>query len=189
MKEYPILFSGEMIRAILDNRKNQTRRPIRVEWLRCLDLDEPDDMEKALKQSPYGQPGDRLWVREAWAHYIPISCRIKRTIYRVDYDGMKPMDASVKNGFTWKPSIHMPRWASRITLEITEVRVERLQDISLDDVRAEGFTMIEPGSIADKWELYKSAYQGLWDSIYSKRGYPFDSNLWVWVIGFKRINS
>lgn len=129
----------------------------------------------------FGQPGDRLWVRETWADYthnivsnngVGIASTT-RPIYRAD-------DDSSLYDVRWKPSIHMPRWASRITLEVTEVRVERVQEITEDDVLAEGIThefyMTEAARIGE--------YRDLWNHLNAKRGYGWDANPWVWVIRF-----
>jgi hypothetical protein len=132
---------------------------------------------------PYGYPEDgaRLWVREAWAQ--PWSKGEGRpVIYRSTYH--HPEEASASPG-PWRPSIFMPRWASRITLEITSVRVERLQDISLTDIEAEG----TPYSLVEGERPYGSRteqFQRLWDSINAARGYGWDANPWVWVLSFRR---
>jgi hypothetical protein len=204
MKERPILFSGPMVEAILEGRKTQTRRVIRVEWLRCLDLDEPDDVVKALQQCPYGKPedGDRLWVRETWGAIwpgdYPVPLRLCKIEYRADlpagntdYPGQWP--AKEAQGYDeapkWKPSIHMPRWASRLTLAITVVKVERLQDITLEDVKAEGIPgySFARGAISDKPPDPRWKYIELWNRLNAKCGYSWDSNPWVWVIEFKKI--
>ena len=153
MKERPILFSGEMVRAILDGRKTQTRRPVTVPWRgskrvapyepcyiendsELMARDRYGDWHRMVDyMHPYGIPGDRLWVRETWRQYDRRNececydfCYCPPTgtvIYRSDRD-----DDEVK----WRPSIHMPRWASRITLEVTDVRVEHVQEISAERV-------------------------------------------------------
>jgi hypothetical protein len=199
MKERPILFSGEMVRAILDGRKTMTRRVIkpqprfiessgRWEW--------PIPTSKIHKgcctsvvtasrewweylmpdQFPY-RPWDRLWVRETWQNnpYGGI-------VYRA---GSGIVNCA---GRGWRPSIFMPRWASRITLEITGVRVERVRDISESDAKAEGVT---PSIVGRDFDYlgYRAGFQSLWDSINSKRGYSWASNPWVWVVEFKRVTS
>lgn len=149
MKERPIIFSGPMVRAIRENRKKQTRRVMRAllpgdrNYINAASHDEW--ISRRLEQCPYGKPGDRLWVRETWVPTIPGSWRPlergeKMSVlyaydprYRADYPyGMDDYDGK------WRPSIHMPRKFSRITLEITDVRVERVQDISEADAIAEG---------------------------------------------------
>ncbi len=168
MSEKPILFSGEMIRAVLDGRKTQTRRVVKPQ---------PVGLWAAPGKSrcPYGQPGGRLWVRETFyperSHRGPVS-------YRATW----PRDDDPPDG-GWKPSIFMPRWASRITLEIVSVRVEQVQDISEDDARAEG---VDDGTGQTR-PLHPYWFRALWDSINSKRGYGWEKNPWVWVVAFRRV--
>lgn len=191
MKERPILFSSEMVRAILDGRKTQTRRVVRPQppeefgfaicdphGLCCwsADAEEGGDCFPSDNpmRCPYGQPGDRLWVRETWGYGEPREVNpgtiIATAVYRAD------PDATPNNG--WKPSIHMPRWAGRITLGIIAVRVERVSDISTEDAFDEG---ILQGAGA------RGRFRELWDSINSERGYPWESNPWVWVVEFRVI--
>lgn len=124
MKERPILFSGEMVRAILDGRKTQTRRIVKPQF-------EEKPSDNLMWHCPYGKPGDRLWVRETFKEH---QGRSDFAYYRADssaYDFTKKEKHQFEDneGISfWRPSIHMPRWASRITLEITNVRVERMQD-------------------------------------------------------------
>ena len=153
VKERPILFSAPMVRAILEGRKTVTRREVKKRpALDCLGAGyEPAFLTLPANADlcPYGKPGDRLWVRETWycdhfelmrgLYLKPDDLNVGEAIddgtliYAAD--GLNPYEADQP---IWKPSIHMPRWASRILLEITDVRVERLQDISLADIRAEG---------------------------------------------------
>ncbi len=212
MRERPILFSAPMVRAILDGRKPQTRRIIRDEWWRCLDPEDEDDRAQALTMCPYGVPGDRLWVRETWgpSYAQHVSSGRSRTlggtwgcpahpewracvVYRADGDMPQAPDGYETAG--WIPSIHMPRWVSRITLEITGVRVERLQEISEDDARAEGVTTSDiPVRINGELgtmhtfgpDAHRQAFRLLWDVINGKRA-AWASNPWVWVVGFKRV--
>ena len=157
MREHPIIFSGEMVRAILAERKAQTRRVIKPQPKGpCF-----------IGQGPYGQLGDRLWVKETFAGK-------KDVVYKAtNKDNIR---------YSWKSSIFMPRWASRITLEITDVRVERLQDITLDDIHAEG-SLIADEQGAAGW------YMDLWDFLNAKRGFGWETNPFVWVISFKRIEQ
>lgn len=184
MKERPILFSGSMVRAILDGRKTQTRRVV-TNARPYTATDNGIDILWATGslRCPYGQPGDRLWVRETWC------LRPEGYGYRADNN-------PDNNPLKWGPSIHMPRWASRITLEVTGVRVERVQDISEEDARAEGIraTRLSHGSVVyhtDSYptpNIYGSAQErfvNLWHSINTPRGYPWESNPWVWVVAFK----
>lgn len=188
MNERPILFKPEMIRAILDGRKTMTRRVIKdqdldARGLRFCNVKTGwEDWHGNPRRCPYGFPGDELWVRET------IKCVGEDDYGAVTYyvaDGtMTPIDTWI-----WKqnilPSIYMPRGASRIQLKITDVRVERLQDISLEDAFDEG---IEP---CHKFgcNCAIDGFAQLWDSINSKRGFDWNSNPWVWVISFERIEK
>lgn len=182
MKERPILFSASMVRAILEGRKTQTRRVVKripLEWLESgLHPDFVAFPENGL--SPYGQPGDRLWVRESWAYHPDFPESTHRAIYRAD--------PGVENDVPrWRPSIHMPRWASRINLEVTGVRVERLQEISESDAKAEGCSVPEiiyPDEPKEHYS-YAAAYKHLWESINGPGSW--DANPWVWVVEFRRI--
>lgn len=176
MKKRPILFNGEMVRAILAGRKTQTRRVVKPQphnpglqaWL--------EEVSDGFIRSPYGVPGDRLWVRETW-NCIETGIKTQRQ----DWVRYRATDGEE---LYWKPSIFMPRWASRITLTITGVRVERVQDISSDDCRAEGLT--PDSEISLLWrENIRDKYRDLWNSINAKRGYGWDTNPWVWVISFE----
>jgi hypothetical protein len=191
VKERPILFSGPMVHAILDGRKTQTRRAIKPQpdhWcimvgrtLRGGELHIPTyntEYPERIIPCPYGQPGDRLWVRETWFESNG-AVHHKAGYSQVDLDGKSDFPCTVK----WRPSIHMPRWASRITLEIVEVRVQRVQEISLSDIREEG---IEKGLLDVSYDM-KQNFITLWDSINAKRGFGWDKNPWVWAIEFKRI--
>lgn len=209
MKERPILFSAPMVRAILEGRKTQTRRIVRPQpdcfmggpgvtdnqgnqvdrfpcWTR------PRDAAVIAISCPYGQPGDRLWVRETWAYndVVPLVDRPPGDyIYRAALcRGVTRYDAR------WRSSIHMPRRASRITLEVTSIRVERLQDISEYGARAEGVVAVNDPE-GDCWTdgTYRTAFELLWGQINGfdgepKARAPWASNPWVWVIEFKRIS-
>mgnify|MGYP001451522500 CR=1 FL=1 len=193
MKETPILFSSEMVRAILDGRKTQTRRIINPQPKTIIKdprnrLPEAFwvDGEKWIK-CRYGQPGDRLWVRERFFcndyRYPkgPIN-ELKDALYYYA-DGI-PCFEGEESLIRWKPSIYMPRWASRITLEIDEIRVERVQDITEDDAMAEGCEklLMETRSALNN-------FMNLWNFINSKRGYGWDTNPWVWVVKFHRLED
>lgn len=181
-KERPILFSGPMVRAILDGRKTQTRRVCKVQWA------EPMPPERAAllvaHQCPYA-PGQRLWVRETWAHIggTDVSGWL---CYRADINKRQDTLTRVR---TWRPSIHMPRWVSRITLEVTGVRLERVQDISEADVAAEGCdnNPQEWNEDMNRYGVARSSFAALWDSINIARGYGWEGNPWVWVVEFKRV--
>lgn len=192
MTERPIIFSAPMIRALLDGRKTQTRRVVKgvpLEWFGSGFT--PEYVALADNSlCPYGQPGDQLWVRETW--HPETSDPDARAAYRADCD----YDTS---DCGWRPSIHMPRWASRILLRVTDVRVERLQAISEADAIAEGISELplqkqEPGAwwCADPLgnsslhcRTPRAAFCRLWESIYGAGSW--DANPWVWVIKFERV--
>lgn len=215
MREHPILFNGDMVRAILAGTKTQTRRPAPIKALSFTHHPEgliawavqfmkavkgvlasysggsfTEEVARSIIASqfcPFGQPGDRLWVRETWASH-PCGGTQRHDpgdghawgspIYRATFGAMlKP----TCEGFTpWRPSIHMPRWACRIVLEIVSVRVERVQEISEQDATAEGAN----------WDarMYPMSFyfKKLWDSVYAAKGQGWDANPWVWVVEFKR---
>jgi len=189
--ERPILLKDEMVRAILDGRKTQTRRVMKPQPEGGLDFTPfaPFGVVNG-KGNPlicrHGQPGDRLWVRETWQHLHNEGQKAEEfeqwqqnsidCFYLADESSPnnKPMSGR------WRPSIHMPRWASRITLEITDVRVERLQDISNEDAVAEGI-----GTPCDMRYAALDAFKPLWESINGHDSW--EANPWVWVIEFKRI--
>jgi hypothetical protein len=191
MKERPIIFSGDMVRVILDGRKTQTRRVIKPQpkIIHALYPDASIETERIFRRGdqrihcPYGIPGDRLWVRETF-------CHATLTGYDARKDGgdywYRATDEGLCDG-PWKPSIFMPRWASRILLEITEVRVERVQDISEKDAGAEGAWRTPAG--CSHYSIEPPEFETLWDSINAKRGYSWESNPWVWVISFRRIEG
>lgn len=193
VKERPILFSGEMVRAILEGRKTMTRRVMRIQpkyhpkwksWelaqiVKGQSFDWPEDMSAPFGISgfcPYGIPGDRLWVRETWAQGQRNG---KDTVlfYKASHE------KEVAEGIKWKPSIFMPRWASRIMLENTNIRVERLQEITASDVEREG-AITKNTDIRDALGIWIK----LWDSINGKK-YPWASNPWVWVIEFTQLKA
>ena len=180
MKERPILFSAPMVRALLAGTKTQTRRVLKQAQIRSAAMPEPE-WRSVLTLCPYGQPGDQLWVRERWAPrdgLTVINQQRTEVFYWADDEGKHWSDGP------WKPSIHMPRWASRITLEVTGVRVERLQDISERDAQAEGVVewAINGGSTA---ALCVDQYRDLWDSINGAGAW--ECNPFVWVVEFRRI--
>lgn len=201
MKERPILFSGPMVRAILEGRKTQTRRVIKPQPS-YQGYDGPPKLNSFGEFSypaqrgfkcPYGQPGDRLWVRETWNAWR--QCNLEYNEW--DTCGFAPSEIKERYGAVkleyaatsesvgpWRPSIHMPRWASRITLEIMSVRVERLQDVSEEDARAEGCEWSQ-WSFPNSTRPGKSAYRALWESIHGHGSW--DQNPWVWVVEFKEV--
>ncbi len=189
MKDRPILMSAPMVRAILDGTKTQTRRPVKslaLEWLQP-GMFTPEYV--AMPENglcPYGQPGDQLYVRETWARDDEDGA----LFYRADVGTGNEADDWQRNiddgasGYRWKPSIHMPRAASRITLEVTAVRVERLQDISEADAIAEG---IPRGGPENPDGIEKREYRALWERINGPGSW--EANPWVWVIEFKRLEN
>ena len=279
MKEKPILFSGPMVMAILENRKTKTRRlsgledlnaypgsllgdsqglgPLGYRGLKKSDLylkpsarrdfqknpgayhwflgenKDARELSPILIKCPYGGAGDRLWVKETWRilgwdedgdwciEYKDGSTRWFYSVQEVDEEAAVryweqctddcikakiPEDDAGYFSFSeanpcptrWRPSIFMPRWASRITLEITGVQVERLQEISRADILAEGIKQTEPdgfylaplAGVPDyPWTNAAPAFASLWNSINDKSGYGWDSNPFVWVIEFKKVES
>lgn len=223
VRERPILFSGEMVKALLDGRKTQTRRIIKPQPVKgdlilktqdALPADKrgmADDLFDAMVRHDlpphcrYGSPGDYLWVRETWqqSRLVRKGGGERFTVrkpapgigdlhYLADHyaghDGDEPP--------IWRSSIHMPRWASRITLEITEVRVQRLQDISEEDAQAEG---VEPGCLTcgenciDRGgcgccrPCYRESFCLLWNKINGPGSW--DANPWVWAVSFRPLAS
>lgn len=243
MSDHPILFSTEMVKAILAGRKTQTRRVVKFgksffrgvtgqvqthyEYKACYPLPSggfvfwSDQVGQAFSdcaykgetggyRCPYGEPGDRLWVRETWRaaeldsgldgvryaadnHFRPI----ENTPEAADAWGNAHFNKHGKpyKPLAWRPSIFMPRWASRITLEVVSIRVERLQDISEQDAQAEGAQHITPSAILSvpmPWERryepgYRLGFEKLWNSINEGRGFGWDVNPWVWVVEFKQV--
>lgn len=195
MKARPILFSPEMVRALLAGRKTQTRRVIaKPEYYGCLTGDCPHDHKDQCAEAMagfchYGAVGDLLYVREA--HYIigehPGAWSGSRwTHYRAD--ASNNLNDPAQWSGPWKPGIHMPRAASRLTLRVTDVRVQRLQEITWDDAIAEG---VQPGPRG--WQFGycepRSAFGSLWDSINAERGYGWNVNPWVWCLSFSVIKQ
>ncbi|OIR11009.1 hypothetical protein GALL_71800 [mine drainage metagenome] len=190
IKERPILFNAQMVRAILDGRKTQTRRivtnqPCDVKRVfmrnRMAYVENEHGVEVHLEACKFGQPGERLWVRETWRKLN------EKLLYRADYSATH---AANNGGVKWKPSIHMPRLASRILLEITGVRVERLQDIREEDAKAEGVaTQDYPTKTYKNWAdgMHRLLYKELWARINGPGSW--DANPWVWVIEFKVVKS
>lgn len=191
MKERPILFSAEMVNAIMSGRKTQTRRIVKPEpdsilngepyWnIGGLRLRETANNPLHCK---YGSIGDRLWVRETFWHNDEIP-GIDGCCYRADGEMPNHM---IDGGTKWKPSIFMPRWASRILLEITDIRVERLQDISESDAKAEGCRCNKDTCAETGYGNYRDSYRALWESINGKGSW--DTNPFVFAISFKRITQ
>jgi hypothetical protein len=181
VKERPILFSGPMVRAILDGSKTQTRRTFKGTTEHKGPYN-PAYMEAHQQANgwgsicPYGTPGDRLWVRETWAHERDgTGCPDDTGVL---YRATDPGWDDEGTGLRWRPSIFMPRIASRILLEITDVRVQRLQEISDEDARAEGYDR-RSHAFPREW------FALLWERIHGPGSW--DANPWVWAITFRRI--
>lgn len=217
MKERPILFSGPMVRAILDGRKTVTRRvmrtnhvgyrafyrwdgePFRRAMMRCLNETEPGS-SVFCEDNRIGVPGDRLWVREthaivpasAYWHDSTIPHRVHAdehgdpwwSVYREGWERSAPS--------RWRPSIHMPWWASRITLVVVDVRVERLHEINEEDARAEGIERLGGGwrDYLRDGEAYVTgvgSFASLWESINDPGSWV--ANPWVWRVEFRRLSD
>lgn len=200
----PILFNTEMVRAIMDGRKTCTRRVIKLPWEECPACKYVhneyiyDKMAENVycarcgcplepeRRSPY-QPGDILYVRETWMDYAGL------TMYKADCDIYR-LDSLNFAGFGWKPSIHMPKEAARIWLKVTNVRVERLQDITEDGAKAEGAIdnrgfIHSPENEYDRIYTAREHFIEIWDRTIKKSDlniYGWDANPWIWVIEFER---
>ena len=226
----PIIFNTDMVRAILDGKKTQARRALRLrskklrekgwpkqpidiipmpnpqnpngrEWVSLMIKgDKIEDNRGAVIKCFYGIAGDQLYVRERFAfheHYDHLAPSKVPDFAEVQYFAT---DEETMLRGKWRPSIYMPEWASRITLEIKDIRVERVQDISNDDAEAEGLSP----NCDHKYAEYNACtdcmntgwagppredFPQLWDSINLKRGYPWSENCWVWVVEFERIEK
>jgi hypothetical protein len=183
MKVIPILFGTEMVQAILKGRKLQTRRVVKHQSdANCFSAGHDWEMSDMLKRCPYGNVGDILYVRETWTRSLGY-------MYKADAPDVDT-DEKVK----WRPSIHMPKRASRIFLLVEAVEVERLQDITGDDAIAEGISRY-PASPIDGFKNYQyldqfcinpdESFESLWRSIYGPESW--EQNPWVWVIKFRPI--
>lgn len=215
VKDRPILFSAPMVRSILDGRKVQTRRVCKVqppstEYELATCVSTTGDKRNQGKQHwilrdgvnvldssqpyfscPYGKTGELLWVKETW---LP-RCNGTAALYRADYceTEMAGIAGMYSDNGRWRPSIFMPRWASRITLEITGVRVERLNEISEADAISEGLDHVPDGAaafgvkgLATSWRNDpREAFRALWQSINGPDSW--DANPWVWVLEFRRV--
>lgn len=209
-RERPILFSGPMVRAILEGRKTQTRRTLSPAvdcdswhydagdgvWFPW--VEKTESIPASAIRCPFGFTGDTLWVRETWT---PTTVK-ENCVYRADFrdrrgdfwDSIAEDDSDVR----WRPSIFMPRHFSRISLCVVSVRVERLQDISESDAKAEGIEFQDDEKEAwrgwrsfDETCLFETALESFregWDRINGKRA-PWSSNPWVWVVSFERIEG
>ncbi|WP_460197256.1 hypothetical protein [Klebsiella variicola] len=201
MTERGMIFNAEMVRAILDGRNTQTRRPIKWKQTRFTEIGEREDGSKwpwsedaehacdFWHPCPFGAVGDRIWVRETFSALEPGSYeQVKAQEWHCQdlryaaTDRLAKSDADIR-GYKWVPSIHMPRWASRILLEITDVRVERLKSISDGDAIREGCSTADMKS----GDCVADVFARLWASIYGAESW--NANPWVWVIEFKRVEG
>ena len=206
MTERPILFSGPMVRAILDGRKTVTRRLVkdaagafwdhpgylptvvdgRVRW-HCVDTGAEVGPGSPMPTSPYGVPGDRLWVKETFAERVDIDGKDPAQRARAKHylmfkaNGDDPRDPDNFHTWgRWRSPRYMPRWASRLTLDVVSVRVERLQAITEEDASREGVAAALLIGVT-----HRQAFADLWDSLNAKRA-PWASDPWVWRIEFRR---
>lgn len=215
MKERPILFSAPMVRALLCDAKTQTRRLVKPQplfegggcWFPAIGkvdalhyANENHWKKGAAEWCPYGAPGDRLWVKETHALYgDPNDAPNARPLV-----ACRATDEAKTAGVRWRPSIHMPRWASRLTLEVTGVRVERLQAITEADAKAEGVRKdygrsvpLEMSGFVEPWYNYEepdawvssaaASFASLWRSINGAESWA--ANPWVWVVSFRRVTN
>jgi hypothetical protein len=207
MRERPILLSGPLVRAILEGRKTQTRRPVKADGIAdavtghfypsigLAQFRRADGRDSLPLRCPYGVPGDQLWVRETW-HTDQPDLEAARAQHEdvmsaspIYYRESEVVRQNPHAGWRWRPSIHMPRWVSRINLEVTEVRVERLQAITEEDAKAEGLacdpTMPEGTDKRPTNRTRRGSFALLWDSIYAAA--PWHQSPWVWVVSFRRL--
>ena len=217
MKERPIIFNGDMVRAVLSGQKTQTRRPVKPQPI-FKDLASPPrwcwsgkghTVKWVDRISPlgmtgdchFGQPGDHLWVKETFYRYYPSETWPEpKALYKADGITLCDKDSEGKKQ-RWTPSTHMPRSLSRIILEITDIRVERVQNITSDGAIAEG--AYEVRKVGDdiahatwtmdgldwRYDTPREAFAATWDSLYAARGLGWDVNPWVWVVTFKRMEE
>lgn len=207
-KERPILFNGDMVRALLDGRKTQTRRVVKDQLPQhklAKDSASPsgyslinDCYDDYLLKCPYGKAGDVLYVRETFANIAGFGFDKdlfpNGYAYRADCRDIDSINIAKEYGVKWKPSIHMPKLASRIKLKITDIRVERLNDISEDDAKSEGLIPVEykgkSWAFDNSGKSYGSstgAFNALWQSINGKDSW--EQNPWVWVVEFRLLEN
>lgn len=212
MRETPILFSAPMVRALLADRKFQTRRVVKgqaLEWLQPGMLTPEFTAAAANGLSPYGYAGDRLWVRETWCEaFDENDQRYTPTRYHYRADGYEVVDVEDSERSPWRPSIHMPRAASRLTLEVTDVRIQRLQDLTERDavdegmppdagLRGEDDLMVQ--EVIRAHDAARGTFLGmpapvarfvlLWDALNGKQPgvTNWNANPWVWAVSFRRV--
>ena len=199
MTDHPLPLTAPEVRALLREAekpgtgKTQTRRVLKLngEQSRIYGIDEPEFQVRRTAKLPYA-PGDRICVKERWATVPRTAYRHDPSIPHIEHEDWWAIYAASfdRSPPSWKPSIHMPRWASRLTLTITDVRVQRVQEISEEDAKAEGVE-----SDSDGWRDYlmpstqccgnaRDSFHTLWDSLNAKRGYGWDANPWVCALTF-----
>lgn len=206
MSEHGIIFTGDSVRAILRGDKTQTRRVINPQPTYELQSDSTPDcghrewMWRECRlhswQCPYGKPGDLLWVKETWWQEYQIGFdeatnECGKPLHIAHYEPPKALDYG--RTVVKRSPLYMPRWASRITLRLTDVRVQRIQDITEEDAIAEGVVYTGPypmavaaGFIPIPADLARKEYKDLWNSINARRGHPWEKNDWVWALTFER---
>jgi hypothetical protein len=206
-KEYPLLLKPFLALKAATGIKTETRRVIKPEWSRCLDLDDPDDIVKAIAGNPYGQPGGILWVRETWRHdfinvhqgytavgisYKAGGCGINMDLREQDHRDRAKRE--MKHGSAWRPNIFMPRYYCRTTLRIKEVLVEKVRDIRTTAIIAEGLEIPDvdytvpddPRTLDYERDCYAYDLFGkTWDEINASRGFPWKDNPHVFVVKFE----
>jgi len=199
----PIIFSTPMVQAILEGRKTQTRRVIKINGYPITSPEESLELTKEgliyhsfCSMSGYYkllcQPGDILWVRETWCTHEDMADVFENQLrpgyyYKANEIGKEWVND--REIVKWRPSIFMPREAARIFLRVLNVRVERLHDITEEDAKAEGCIDGKSKDVL-KFDLTaRDVFAKLWNSINAKRGYRWETNPWVWVIEFERINK
>ncbi|KNZ70293.1 hypothetical protein Tfer_0853 [Thermincola ferriacetica] len=199
----PIIFKTDMVRAILDGRKTQTRRVVKINRQPITSPEEHLELSEegvtyysvnsmsGYYKPPY-QPGDILWVRETWAGNGYIDGK-QLFVYKADLDECGRIDSENLDeiDIKWRPAIHMPREAARLFLRVVDVRVERLQDITEEGAKAEGVVPFKKDSECDCWSdgLYRTAFQYMWNEMYGWNPNSWDTNPWTWVIQFERVHG
>lgn len=201
MNYKPIIMGADSIRAILDKKKTMTRRVVKEQSRLREPQEEYGNMVVTAEYfnqygswqewvpnaktmgCPYGHIGDRLWVKEAFALWTDSPHCVAYKADEMHYDAIDDVFwkdevdiTSIAVDGKWKSPLYMPRWASRITLEITDIKVERLQDITEEDAKAEGYSRVDE-------------YAWAWDALNAKRGYQWESNPWVWVVSFVLVDE
>ena len=185
MAEKPILFNTGMVKAILDGRKTQTRR---------LCKGQPQDgttSPEKIGYKPPVQPGDVIWVRETWDRYLDSGTGKAVYIYRTHDRNRRILEDVGGYQIKWRPSIHMPREACRLFLKVKDMRCERLHDMKMSDIQAEG--VVPPTVNGGQWQQWQQDYmKPVWDSTIKKADLPhygWNANPWVWVIEFERMEG